>query len=97
MVTFYLVLLFGGTLLAVLRKVSLQRKKECPFKSLSWDIRYLNQRNNPCFACPKCDWGTYEYNVTQKLCDCPEFPREHFHFKCCNCGYKNILRTKDDS
>lgn len=47
------------------------------------------------WRCPKCDLIGIDYKK-DKICDCFEFPREHFHRICAACNYKFIMRTKDD-
>ena len=45
--------------------------------------------------CPKC---RMRINNTKqpKICDCDQHDKEHYHFKCYDCGYQNVLRTADD-
>lgn len=47
------------------------------------------------FKCPKC--LSITCNTKQpRLCECHEYPRDHFHFKCKDCFFASIMRTADD-
>ncbi len=46
------------------------------------------------FRCPKC--CAYRNNKAYYICLCAEYHKEHFHFRCNDCGYTNIMRTADD-
>jgi len=32
----------------------------------------------------------------EKICECAEYPKPHFHFVCTHCSFKTIMRTADD-
>lgn len=62
--------------------------------ALPWSI-YKRQNGRHGFKCPKCI--NIHCNTAQPdLCSCLEYPRDHFHFKCGDCGFKSLLRTADD-
>lgn len=47
------------------------------------------------FYCPKCI--NINKNATQMPhCSCEQYHKDHFHFKCGDCGYQAIMRTADD-
>ena len=48
--------------------------------------------------CPKCQaaGGNERKTALGKICECPDYNKEHFHYKCKSCNYENILRTCDD-
>ena len=58
--------------------------------TLSWSICKLTG-----LRCPKC-FETKGNRSPGKICRCPEYFQEHFHFGCVRCGFKAVLRTADD-
>lgn len=48
------------------------------------------------FHCPKC--RSAAANIKQPpICDCLDYPKSHFHFKCNDCMYESIMRTADSN
>jgi len=47
------------------------------------------------FRCPTCA-NRGKNNAQMPYCECMEFPRGHFHFKCNDCGYTVIMRTQNE-
>jgi hypothetical protein len=83
----------GGTLF--LKKKLKKISESCPFGTLPWSIYQKSSSGNRGFRCPKCI-NINKNTVQPPICTCDEYHREHFHYKCGDCGYTNILRTADD-
>lgn len=54
-------------------------------------------RNNDfwSFYCPKCV-NCHKNKVQMPHCTCDEYHKDHYHFKCGDCGYETLMRTADD-
>lgn len=63
--------------------------------TLPWSI-YSSNAPNDGFRCPKCI-NRARNKKQYPICKCDMYPREHYHFKCKDCHYTNILRTADDT
>lgn len=74
-------------------KRKLQRSKE-PDKNgvLPFSIY---DRSKGGFFCVKC-LNVGKNKKQYPICSCPEYHREHFHFKCNDCGFSALLKTADD-
>jgi hypothetical protein len=48
------------------------------------------------FYCPKCI-NRHKNKGQPQHCKCDEYHKDHFHFKCGDCGYETIMRTADDN
>jgi hypothetical protein len=86
--------IIGGTLLVVKRF----RRKRVDDGSLPWSIYQTvgDQYNRVTgFKCPKC-CNMRSNHKQYPICLCEDYHTDHFHFKCNDCGHKNILRTADD-
>lgn len=71
-------------------------KTECPYGSEPYLWGKGGDNGEYGFGCPKC--REHGRNRTQpEICDCSEYFRHHFHYKCNICKYTNIMRTADDS
>jgi hypothetical protein len=75
-------------------------KRKQPIDPLELDsVKWLWQNNDihgkGGFQCPVC-MCRFKNPNQPKLCECPEFPRDHFHFECADCGYNPIMRTAND-
>ncbi len=62
--------------------------------TLPWSI-YGAHGSQYGFRCPKCI-NVAKNKKQYPICTCDDYPREHYHFKCGDCRYTNILRTADD-
>lgn len=49
-----------------------------------------------CPVCAKSFVSEKDINMQGAICDCLEFPRLHFHWKCRACRYTAIMRTAND-
>lgn len=88
---------FNGALIIMGKRLQKEKSSNCPYGSIPWSIYHSGYAYgvNYGFQCPKCinrDKNKEQYPI----CECEDFPREHFHFKCGDCGFKAILRTADD-
>lgn len=59
--------------------------------TLPWSIYALGKG----FTCPKC-WNVSKNQKQYPICKCKKYSLEHYHFRCGDCKYTNILRTADD-
>lgn len=79
-----------------LLKYKRKPKIDCSFGALPWSIYGFHGHDHRGFRCPKCI-NVNKNTVQPPICACPEYHREHFHFKCGDCWYQNILKTADDT
>src|SRR5258708_37294727 len=83
----------SGALLVIKNKLNSRTYISKHDGTLSWSIYQICSKTDHWgFRCPKCD-NIYQNPEHGPLCQCMEYHREHFHFKCNDCGYQNILRT----
>jgi hypothetical protein len=71
--------------------LALKKKPRYDDGILSWSIYQRAPNGNLGFRCPKCI--NISKNIAQPaICSCFEYHKEHYHFKCNDCGYTNIMR-----
>jgi hypothetical protein len=69
----------------------LEIKKPVEDGTVRWRV---NGYGAYCFKCTM--WTKNDPSPVGPLCDCPEYEKPHFHFRCGACGFKTIMRTADD-
>src|SRR5258708_28500819 len=78
------------------KDASLPKKQDDPH-SVPWlyvDYK-VDKKRYYGFKCPKCH-HLNKWTQQMPLCECFDFPREHFHYECDGCRFKTIMRTADD-
>lgn len=77
------------------RREPAQKKDNGESIKWAWESPQYSWQTGPGFRCPKCNQR--EANKKQpKICNCLDFERDHFHFKCVDCEFTAIMRTADD-
>lgn len=75
-----------------LKSRSKKKVSVCSDGTLPWSIYQTGERHG--FRCPKCI-NVHKNKTQMPYCECEEYHDGHFHFKCGDCGYQNIVRTAD--
>lgn len=84
---------FNGALIIMGKRLQNEQKRKLQDHTIPWCYNHHNTDWG--FTCVKCQ-QTKSNRKQPPICDCVEYSKLHFHFKCIDCKYTAIMRTADD-